>query len=91
MSGKTDWDRLRRMSEAEIEKNAREDADAPLTDRAFWKDAKMVFPTAEGKEQITLRLDKDMLRFFRSGGRGYQSRINAILRAYYEDAVQHHA
>ena len=36
----------------------------------------------ENKQQITLRLDADVLAFFRSTGRRYQSRINAALRAY---------
>ena len=38
----------------------------------------------ESKEQVTLRLDRDVLRWFRAKGRGYQTRINAVLRAYYE-------
>jgi uncharacterized protein (DUF4415 family) len=35
------------------------------------------------KEQVTLRLDRDVLEWFRAKGRGYQSRINTVLRAYY--------
>lgn len=35
------------------------------------------------KEQVTLRLDRDVLRWFRGKGRGYQTRINAVLRSYY--------
>jgi uncharacterized protein (DUF4415 family) len=34
------------------------------------------------KEQVTLRMDADVLKWFRSLGRGYQTRINALLRAY---------
>ena len=37
-----------------------------------------------GKAQITLRLDKDVLEWFRHQGAGYQTRINAILKAYKE-------
>jgi uncharacterized protein (DUF4415 family) len=36
----------------------------------------------EPKAQLTLRLDRDVLEWFRSQGRGYQTRINALLRAY---------
>jgi uncharacterized protein (DUF4415 family) len=36
----------------------------------------------EPKQQITLRIDRDVLRFFRRLGRGYQSRINSVLRRY---------
>lgn len=51
-------------------------------DDQFFKEAKIVMPP--GKKQLTIRLDKDMLEWMQSQGRGYQSRINAILRAYYE-------
>ena len=37
-----------------------------------------------GKKQLTVRLDADVLEWLRGQGKGYQSRINAILRAYYE-------
>lgn len=36
------------------------------------------------KEQITLRLDADVLKWFRSRGSGYQTQINALLRAFME-------
>ena len=36
------------------------------------------------KQQLTIRLDADVLAWLKSHGRGYQSRINAVLRAYYE-------
>ena len=49
------------------------------TDEAFWKDARVVLPRR--KETVTMRLDTDLLEWFR-GERGYQTRINAILRAY---------
>ncbi len=38
--------------------------------------------TAPPKEQVTLRLDADVLKWFRSQGKGYQTQINALLRAY---------
>lgn len=37
-----------------------------------------------GKEQVTIRFDSDLLEWFRAQGKGYQSRMNAVLRAYYE-------
>jgi uncharacterized protein (DUF4415 family) len=36
------------------------------------------------KEQVTIRLDRDVLAWFRAQGKGYQTRINALLRAYME-------
>ena len=38
--------------------------------------------SGSGKRRITLRLDADVLDWFKSGGQGYQTRINAILRAF---------
>jgi uncharacterized protein (DUF4415 family) len=41
-------------------------------------------PMARTKEQLTLRVDADVLDWFRAQGRGYQTTINAILRQYFE-------
>jgi uncharacterized protein (DUF4415 family) len=74
----TDWDRLRTQTDAELHALAT-DPDIQPTDEAFWKDARVVMPKA--KETVTMRLDADLLAWFRRE-RGYQTRINAILRAY---------
>ena len=47
-----------------------------------WTSARLVVP--EAKAAISIRLDPDVLAFFRAGGRGYQTRINAVLRAFME-------
>ena len=78
-SARTDWTMLGRMGDAEIRKGIAADPDAQATDEDFWKDAKVVLPTR--KQVVTMRLDADLLRWFRQQ-RGYQTRINAILRAY---------
>lgn len=57
-------------------------SDIPELDEKFFKEAKVVTPP--GKKQLTIRLDKDILEWMQSQGKGYQSRINSILRAYYE-------
>ena len=57
-------------------------SDIPELDEDFFKDATVVVPP--GKKQLTLRLDADVLAWLKAQGKGYQSRINAILRAYYE-------
>ena len=75
----TDWNRLRHMSDARIRHGIASDPDARPTDEEFWKDAKVVWPTR--KTVVTMRLDADLLAWFRQQ-RGYQTRINAILRAY---------
>jgi len=57
-------------------------SDIPELDADFWKKAKLVEPP--GKTQLTVRLDADVLAWLKSQGKGYHSRINAILRSYYE-------
>ena len=81
LKGKTDWDRLSKMTDDEIEKAVAEDPDAaPILDDKFWKNARLVWP--EKKIPMTVRLDRDVLIWFRSYGKGYQTRINAVLRSY---------
>ena len=55
---------------------------SPL-DQAFWNNARVVMP-GQGKRQLTLRLDGDLLDWFKAQGKGYQTRMNAVLRSYYE-------
>ena len=79
--GKTDWARVDRMSEAELDAAVAADRDDPGNDPEFWDRAHLVFPR---KERVTLRLDADVLDWFCHQGRGYQARINAILRRHFE-------
>jgi uncharacterized protein (DUF4415 family) len=80
--GKTDYRRLRRMTDQDIVNAARRDKDAAPLD-LDWSSAEVVFPGA--KQAISIRLDRDIIDFFKRTGRGYQTKINAVLRAY----VQH--
>lgn len=56
--------------------------DIPELGDEFWKNAKVRYP--EGKERLTIRLDEDVVDWFRSQGKGYQTKINAVLRSFYE-------
>jgi uncharacterized protein (DUF4415 family) len=58
-------------------------SDIPPLDEAFWRNARVAMRGA-GKRQVTLRLDAEVLEKFKAGGRGWQTRINAVLRAYVE-------
>jgi uncharacterized protein (DUF4415 family) len=78
----TDWKRVDAMTEEDIERAAASDPDAPMTTAADWVNAKIVWP--QGKEPVTIRIDKDVLNWFRKHGRGYQSRMNAVLRSFVE-------
>ena len=48
--------------------------------------ARRGLPAPPRKEAISLRLDAEVLDWFRARGPGYQTRINAVLRAYMEAA-----
>jgi uncharacterized protein (DUF4415 family) len=54
--------------------------DAPELPDTFWAAAGQPLP--EPKKQVTLRIDADVIEFFRHTGKRYQTRINAVLRAY---------
>ena len=78
----TDWEKVKNMTEADINATAASDPDAQSTDEAFWKDARVVMPQL--KRAISMRVDSDVLAWFKSQGKGYQTRMNAVLRAYME-------
>lgn len=58
-------------------------SDIPEADENFWKDAKVHLPDRT-KTPLNVRLDADMVEWFRAQGKGYQTRINAVLRSFYE-------
>ena len=78
LRGRANLARLRRVSEREIQATSPPEL-ADLPDD-FWNDATVVEPTA--KRPISLRVDTDVLRWFKTQGPRYQSRINAVLRSY---------
>jgi len=71
---------VRSMGDDEIDRRAAQDPDAGLLPKAFWEKADIIEP--EGTEQITLRLPRRVLRHFKATGKGYQSRITAVLSSY---------
>jgi len=70
-------DELKNMPDSEIDYS-----DIPATTREFWEMAQVVRPKA--KKAISLRIDKEVLEWFKAQGKGYQARINAVLKAYVE-------
>lgn len=77
--GRTDRARIAAMTDDEIAAAVVEDPDAAPLD-IDWSKAEAVFP--QSKVAISIRLDEDVLAFFKRAGAGYQSRINAVLRSY---------
>lgn len=76
--GQADLGRLRRMDERTIAATSPPELAALPAD--FWRGATLVMPAP--KEAISLRVDRDILAWFRAQGPRYQSRINAVLRWY---------
>lgn len=75
----TDWKKVNAMTEDEIEASVAADPDE--ADMVMdWDNATVEMP--EPKAVLNMRLDKDILDYFRKTGKGYQTRINAILRSY---------
>jgi uncharacterized protein (DUF4415 family) len=77
----TDWTRIDAMTDDDIDYSDI----PPLTPEMF---ANVVvrkgFKPVPAKKQLTLRIDQDVIEFFRTQGQGYQTRINQLLRAYME-------
>lgn len=61
----------------------RADAPAHSVDDDFWRTARVTMPPP-GKASVHLRLDADVLAWFREQGRGHHSRMNAVLRSFME-------
>lgn len=82
--GRANLAKLRRVTEAEIRRSSPDELrDLPPD---FWTDAVPVLPAA--KVPISLRVDSDVLEYFRESGPRYQSRMNAVLRSYMERASE---
>jgi uncharacterized protein (DUF4415 family) len=75
-------DELRKLNAEKKFSPTRPDAPEIELDDDFWNNAQIVFPALEGKAPVKLRIDREVLAFFRSQGKGYQTRMNAVLRAY---------
>ena len=77
--GKTDWEHIRNLTDEEIEAAIADDPDAVPLD-VDWSDAEVIFPAR--KKAVSIRLDEDVLTFFKETGPRYQTRINEVLRSF---------
>jgi uncharacterized protein (DUF4415 family) len=80
-------DELREMRERG-ETETRADAPALSLDVEFWENARVVM-APRGKSSIHLRIDSDVLEWFKAQGRGHLTRMNAVLRSFMEGHKQH--
>jgi uncharacterized protein (DUF4415 family) len=77
--GKTDWAAVDALTDKEIEEAVRSDPDAAPID-IDWSKAVLVIPPK--KKAISIRVDEDVLDYFKQQCAGYQRRMNAVLRSY---------
>lgn len=75
-SSKTNFKKLDNMKDSDINMD-----DIPELDDEFFKNAQIKLPE---KQSVTIRLDTDVLDWFKQQGKGYQTRINKLLRSYME-------
>lgn len=73
-ASKTDWERLARQADQDIDTS-----EVPELGDAFFEQAELHVPA---KQSVTIRLDADVLAWFKEQGAGYQTRINQLLRQY---------
>jgi uncharacterized protein (DUF4415 family) len=79
--GKTNWPAVDATSDEAIEKAVKTDPDAaPILDRNWFKQAAVVMP--ERKVPISIRMDREVVEWFKGLGSRYQSRMNAVSKAY---------
>ncbi len=90
-------DDIRQYSLAELkamhdrgETLTRPDAPEIELDEDFWRNARVVMPDERNKTSIHLRVDTDVLEWFKQHGKGHLKRMNAVLRAYVETEKHRH-
>ncbi|MDP9357941.1 MAG: BrnA antitoxin family protein [Chloroflexota bacterium] len=74
----TDWDRVRAMTEEELEASIDHDEEGEFD----WNTIQVGIPGP--KQQLTVRFDADVVEWFKAQGAGYQTRMNAVLRSFVE-------
>ena len=78
----TDWEQLDKMNDRDIDLSDVPEISPEMFGKAI---ARKGLKPIERKTQITLRIDSDVLNWFRNQERGYQTRINIVLRAYMKE------
>jgi uncharacterized protein (DUF4415 family) len=79
-TGKTDWKRVDALTDEEIDASIANDPDWQEFKDIDWSKAVLVIPPK--KKAISIRVDEDVLDYFKHEGAGYQRRMNAVLRSY---------
>lgn len=83
---KTDWARVDALTDKEVEASIADDPDWAEFKDVDWSRAVLVIPAK--KKAISIRVDEDVLDYFKSEGDGYQRRMNAVLRSYMQQKAK---
>ncbi len=86
INGKTDWAALDAMTDEDIDAAIAKDPVWQEFENLDWSDGVVVMPVK--KIPISIRIDEDVLAFFKNDGEGYQGRMNAVLRAYMNEMAK---
>ncbi len=84
---RSNLEKLRRLTDEEIEASIANDPDWQEFKDIDWSEAIVVIPPK--KKAISIRVDEDVLDYFKKQGPGYQRRINAVLRSYMQQEARH--
>ncbi|HEY8184782.1 MAG TPA: BrnA antitoxin family protein [Pyrinomonadaceae bacterium] len=84
----TDWKRIHALKDEDIDLSEIPEVTPEMFARAF---RRRNFKPIPRKKQLTLRVDSDVVDWYKSQGPGYQTRINSLLRAYMEEHLRHPA
>ena len=74
--------KIKAMREQGADSTSRDAPEAESLGADFWKSARVVMPV--GKTSVHLRLDSDVVAWFKADGKGHLTRMNAVLKAYVE-------
>ncbi len=80
MKGKHIMSPLNKTEKNKLKNKEIDYSDIPETNADFWKDAEVIYPA--NKTHLSIRLDDDIVKWFKKLGRGYQTKINAVLKSY---------
>jgi len=83
---RTDWGRVDAMTDKDIEAQMQDDPNWTELADFDWSQATIVYP--QPKHAISIRLDDDVIKFFKATGKGYQTRINAVLRHFMQETLK---
>jgi uncharacterized protein (DUF4415 family) len=88
VTDQTDWKRIDAMTDKDIDFSDIPEITPEMLARAVLR--RNLKPTTR-KKQLTLRVDSDVVEWYKNQGRGYQTKINALLRAYMTEHQRHNA